>query len=378
MLCESPKGGSSVFLGELMQGGKRLSVAVVFGLGFTALAACGGAKARTVFPPAKVKVATLEPKPIEESAVFIAELNSRRSIQLSPQVSGYLKAIPVKAGDHVKAGTLLFHIESARDEAQLKNLIAVRDARRAALKLAQANYQRAQQLAPSGVVSEQELQQIATALASARADLAASEAQVRAQHVQVQYYRITAPYDGTLGDIPVKVGDFVTPTTALTVLNQGTALEPYVRVPLSLAPKLSGDSFIELLDNSGKVLASGKVQFVSPTVDAATQSVLIKTVVSNPQELKTSQYVRARVVWGKRQALTVPAVAVSRQSGQYFVYVVQPDPQKGGAFAQQRTVKLGDIVGNDYVVQDGLKEGDKVVISGTQKVANGTPVQPES
>lgn len=69
---------------------------------------------------------------------------------------------------------------------------------------------------------------------------------------------------------------------------------------------------------------------------------------------------------------------MSRQSGQYFVYVVQLDPQKGGAFAQQRTVQLGDIIGNDYVVQDGLKEGEKVVVSGTQKVANGAPVQPES
>jgi len=362
-----------------MHAGQRSSAPILVALSSMALMACSGGSARPAGPPpARVKVATLASKPIEESAVFIAELNSRRTVQLTPVVSGYLKAIPAKAGDRVKAGTLLFHIDSAREEAQLKNLIAVHDARQAALELAEANYQRAKQLAPSGVVSEQELQQAATALASARADLAASEAQVRAQQVQVGYYRITAPFDGTLGDIPVKIGDFVTPTTVLTVLNQSGVLEPYVRVPLSLSPKLGDDSVIELLDESGKVLASGKVQFVSPTVDSATQTVLIKTLITNPQAFKTSQYVRARVVWGKRQALTVPTVAVSRQSGQYFVYVVQPDAQKGGTIAQQRTVQLGDIVGNDYVVQDGLKEGEKVVVSGTQKVANGAPVQPES
>jgi hypothetical protein len=106
--------------------------------------------------------------------------------------------------------------------------------------------------------------------------------------------------------------------------------------------------------------------------------VLIKTVIANARALKSSQYVRARVVWGQRHALTVPTTAVSRLSGQYFVYVVVRDPQKGGTFAQQRVVQLGDIIGNDYVVQDGLKEGDQVVISGTQKVANGVPVQLET
>jgi RND family efflux transporter MFP subunit len=310
-----------------MYTGQRPLAAILLVLFAIGLASCGSSARPAGPPPAKVKVATMAPKPIEESAIFIAELNSRRSVQLSPIVSGYLKAIAVKAGDQVKAGTLLFHIDSAREEAQLKNLLALREARQASLRLAEANYQRAQQLAPSGVVSEQELQQAATALASARADLAATEAQVSAQQAQVGYYRITAPFDGTLGDIPVKVGDFVNPTTVLTVLSQDGALEPYVRVPLSLAPKLGPDSRIELLDDSGRLLASGKVEFVSPTVDSSTQTVLIKTVIAN---------------------------------------------------AQQRVVQLGDIIGNDYVVQDGLKEGDQVVISGTQKVANGVPVQLET
>jgi RND family efflux transporter MFP subunit len=361
-----------------MYTGQRPLAAILLVLFAIGLASCGSSARPAGPPPAKVKVATMAPKPIEESAIFIAELNSRRSVQLSPIVSGYLKAIAVKAGDQVKAGTLLFHIDSAREEAQLKNLLALREARQASLRLAEANYQRAQQLAPSGVVSEQELQQAATALASARADLAATEAQVSAQQAQVGYYRITAPFDGTLGDIPVKVGDFVNPTTVLTVLSQDGALEPYVRVPLSLAPKLGPDSRIELLDDSGRLLASGKVEFVSPTVDSSTQTVLIKTVIANARALKSSQYVRARVVWGQRHALTVPTTAVSRLSGQYFVYVVVRDPQKGGTFAQQRVVQLGDIIGNDYVVQDGLKEGDQVVISGTQKVANGVPVQLET
>jgi RND family efflux transporter MFP subunit len=348
-------------------------------LGAAALVYCdrGNKGAAQGPPPARVKVATVEPKPVEESAEFIAELTSRRSIQINPRVSGYLKEIFVKPGQQVKAQTPLFQIDSAREQAILNNYIAIRNARQAALKLAEANFQRAQRLAPSGIVSQQEYEQAATALATARNDLAASEAQVRAQQVQVSYYRIRAPYDATLGDIPVKLGDYVTPNTGLTTLNQSSAMEAYVRVPLPFAQKLSQSAVIELLSDEGKMLASGNVQFVSPSVDSATQSVLIKTVVPNPQELRTSQYVRSRVVWGQREALTVPAVAVSRLSGQYFVYVTQVDPQKG-MIVQQRPVKLGDIVGNEYLVQDGLKPGEKVVVEGTQKVIDGAPVQAES
>ena len=325
-------------------------------------------------PPAAVQLATLEPQDLKEHGDFIGELNSRQSVQLNPQVSGYLRAILVHAGEAVKGKQALFQIDASRDQALLTNYAAAQTARQASRRLAESNFQRAEKLAPSGVVSQQEFEQARSTLESARADLAAIVSQVRAQQVQVSYYRITAPYDGTLGDIPVKVGDFVTPTTPLSVLNQNSALEVYVRVPLSLAPKLTEDSEVELLDAEGKVARTSKVRFVSPTVDPATQSILVKTVFENNGDFKTSQYVRVRVVWATRSTLLVPTVAVSRLSGQYFVYVAEQHPQ-GGTLARQRPIQVGEIVGQSYVVLTGLKGGEQVVVSGTQKVRDGAPIQ---
>lgn len=86
------------------------------------------------------------------------------------------------------------------------------------------------------------------------------------------------------------------------------------------------------------------------------------------------QYVRARIVWSEAPALTVPVVAVSRVGGQYFVFVAEPSGQ--GAVAHQRAITVGEIVGNNYVVQDGLKPGDRVIVSNIQKIGEGAPVKP--
>ena len=348
-------------------------VVIVGALGCLACASNG--KEREM-PPAKVKLASAQERPVEQSASFIAELNSRRSIALNPQVSGYIKAILVKAGDPVKAGQVLFQIDSARDQALLANLISARAAQQAQLRLSEANAARAKRLAPSGVVSQQELEQSVSALESARAQVAAGDAQVRAQQVQLGYYRIAAPYDGTLGDIPSKVGDFVSPQTPLTLLNQGGALEAYVRVPLALAPRLGPETEVQLLDDAQQVITSGKVDFVSPTVDGPTQSILVKTVITDAKALKTSQFVPVRIIWSRKATLTVPEIAVSRQSGQTFVFVAKAENGRG-MVAEQRQVQLGEIVGNDYIVRSGLSAGDQVVVAGTQKVRNGAVLQPE-
>src|SRR5438105_2833643 len=100
----------------------------------------------------------------------------------------------------------------------------------------------------------------------------------------------------------------------------------------------------------------------------------VKAGIQNPGTLRTSQFIRARVVWGTRQGPVVPVLAVSRISGQYFAFVAEPE--KGGLVARQRPLKVGEIVGNDYVVLDGIRAGDRVIVSGTQFLRDGAPVAP--
>ncbi len=353
---------------------RRLACSLlVFGL-----AACGGKAKPPAAQPAKVKLTTLAPQDVQQSGEFIAGLNSRSAVTLRPQVNAVVASIPVKPGQEVKAGTTLVQLDVSQQAAVTANVRATVEARRAALKLAEVNYERVSKLAPSGVVSQQEYDQAAAQRASAQADLSAAESQLRAQSVQSSYYRVTAPFDGIVGDLPVKVGDLVTPQTTITQFTQDRRLEANVNVPLLLAPRIDTQSVVQVLGPDDKPVVEARVTFISPAVDAATQTVLVKAVFENTQGMRSSQYVRVRLVYGQRKALVVPVVAVTRQGGQPFVYVAgQASGKSGGLVAEQRPVQLGEVVGNDYVVAGGLKEGEQVVISGVQFVRNGAPLQPE-
>ena len=117
-------------------------------------------------------------------------------------------------------------------------------------------------------------------------------------------------------------------------------------------------------------------------MDTSTQTVLVKaqfaraTLANSNDSLRTAQAIHARVVWASQERPVVPVIAVSRIGGLYFAFVAESD-QKGGYVAHQKPLQIGQIVGNDYVVLDGVKPGDKVVVSGTQFLVDGVPVVPQ-
>ena len=196
--------------------------------------------------------------------------------------------------------------------------------------------------------------------------------------MQLHYYKVVAPRSGIVGDVPVRVGDRVTSTTQLTTVDKPGSLEIYVYVPIEHSGQLKMNLPVQVLDSEGKVLADSRVTFISPQVDNNTQTVLVKALIPNSNDaLRQSQFIRARVVWGKHNNPEVPILAVSRLAGQYFAFVAEPQP--GGAYiARQKPLKIGQTVGNDFEVQDGIKPGDKIIISGTQFLLDGAPVIPLS
>jgi multidrug efflux pump subunit AcrA (membrane-fusion protein) len=135
---------------------------------------------------------------------------------------------------------------------------------------------------------------------------------------------------------------------------------------------------VQILGSNEKVLADTRLSFISPQVDNSTQTVLVKARIANGNDaLRQSQFIRARIVWGTHQNPEVPILAVSRLAGQYFAFVAEP--QNGGSFvARQKPLTIGETVGNDLEVRDGIKPGDKVIISGTQFLMDGAPVIPQS
>jgi multidrug efflux pump subunit AcrA (membrane-fusion protein) len=400
------------------------------------------------FEPTPVPLSNPKSAKVEESSDYAASLDSRESVILQPRVSGQVTAIYVKAGDRVQADDPMLQIDAREQQAQVAsrraavetaaaNVDAARatvakeqdslraeQARRAAaisnVKLAEWEYERYQELARQGAESRQLAEQKLNALRTAQATLRQVEADIRAQQAAVnqaratvnsnqralqqaqanlsegtallQNYTIKAPFAGIVGDIPVKVGDFVNSSTQLLNLTQNRQLEVRIQVPLERAPELRVGLPVKLLDDQNRVLKIGQISFIAPNVDASTQSVEARAVFANAVGLRTSQFVRARVVWETRPGVLVPTSAISRLGGRDFIFVAAPlkdsgckEPASSGfgpppkpdpemLVAAQKPIKLGKIVGNDQEVLEGLTASDRIVTSGILQLQNCLPI----
>lgn len=322
-----------------------------------------------------VKVQQAQAVPIQDAGEYVATLKSRDSAVIMPQVEGQITQIYVHSGDRVSGGTPLVEIDPLKQEATVRSQESARAAQQATLNLAKQQYERAEGLASAGVVSKQDLDQAKATLDAAQAQMNALNAQVREQEVQLHYYKVVAPRGGIVGDIPVRVGDRVTTTTQLTTVDQPGSLEVYVYVPIERSSQLKMNLPVQVLDGNGKVLADTRISFISPQVDNSTQTILVKARITNGNDaLRQAQYVRARIVFGTHQNPEVPMLSVSRLGGLYFAFVAEPE--KGGYVARQKPIRVGQTVGNNLEVLEGIKPGDKVIVSGTQFLQDGMPVVP--
>ena len=403
--------------------------------------------------PQLTQVELSQPKtaPIADSSDYAANLDSRQSVTLQPRVSGQIAAIYVKAGDRVEAGTPIIQIDAAQQRAQvagrdaavesaatditaaqaevasaretLRSLQARRVANLSDVQLNQSEYQRYQDLFTQGASSKQVLDQRLNALQTARANLSQTEAAIQAQQsiisrsqatvaknqralqqaqanvtegqAELQYYTIKAPFSGVVGNIPVKVGDFVDNTSPMLRITQNEQLEVQMQIPLERSSALRLGLPVQLVDEKGKALQTGKLSFIAPDVDASTQSVQAKAVFNNSSgALRTAQFARVRVIWATSPGVLVPVNAIVPLAGKNFVFVGTPFKASGCKAASagegappptnvdpnqlviaQKQVQLGKIIGNDREVLDGLSASDRIATSGLLSLQNCLLIQ---
>ncbi len=324
-------------------------------------------------PPMAVEVVNLEARPVEQTTEFVATLKSRRSSMIQPQVEGFITRIAVRSGERVAQGATLFEVDSRPQQAVVASQQSIQAMRAAEVEYARQQAERTRKLFEAGAASQQDAEAADTALRTNEAQLKVAEDQVRQQRAELGYYQVVAPSAGVVGDIPVRVGDRVTKSTELTTVNQHDAFEVNINVPVAQAPGLKPGLPVRIMDDAGAILFTNKVTFVSPNVDPSTQTVLAKAaVVEGRGKFRADQFVRVRVVWRSEPGLTLPVTAAMRVNGQYFVLVAEKSEH--GLMARQRGVKLGEIIGNDYVVLEGLKPGDQLIVAGLQKIGDGSPV----
>jgi RND family efflux transporter MFP subunit len=325
-------------------------------------------------PPAMpVQVQIAQTVRIPDTNEYLSVLKSRHSAVINPQVEGQITKIFVKSGDKVNAGTPLLQIDPLKQEATLSSQQATLAAQEANLRLAKISLERAQRLFAAQVISKQDLDNAQSAYDGAAAQMKALSDQVEQQRVELRYYKVSAPADGIVGDIPVHVGDRVAVTTLLTTIDLPGALEAYIYVPADRAKNLRAGLPVRLLDETGSSVSDTHITFVSPQVETDTQTVLAKAAVENARaKLRIAQQVRAQVTWSSHDGPVVPVLSIQRINGQAFVFVAVNEGK--GTVARQKLLKLGDTIGNDYAVLDGLKAGDHLIISGTQFLQDGVPV----
>ncbi|GJD20010.1 hypothetical protein RIVM261_049660 [Rivularia sp. IAM M-261] len=399
----------------------------------------------------KVQVTTLSSSTIEESAEFVANLESRRSVTLRPRIQGQVSQIFVRAGERVKKDTPILKVDAKQQQASVDSRIAAYQssqadletaqaelksaqadaknataalralkARRASeqsdLRLNQSEYERFNQLYKEGASSLQILEQRRNSLETTKAKLAQTDADIAAQEAMItraqavvsrakativknqrlvnqaranikeqaaelQFYTITAPFAGIVGDIPVKVGDFVDTSTQLISVSENGLLEVNISVPVEQVAQLRLGSDIELVDGQGRNIGTSRIFFIAPNTANQTQSVLVKALLDNSQfKVRTDQFVRARVILARRPGVLIPTSAVTRLAKEAFVFVVEERSSQSAQsqfIARQKPVELGGIENNQYQVIKGLRPGERIITSGLLSLRDGAPIIPE-
>jgi RND family efflux transporter MFP subunit len=321
--------------------------------------------------PVQVQIA--KSQKIPDTTEYLSILKSRHSATINPQVEGQITKIFVKSGDRVTVGMPLLQIDPLKQQATVSSQEAARAAQQANLRYAQVQLERERKLYEAGVVPKQEFDNAQTNYDAATAQLKSLEEQVKQQQVELHYYRVAAPTDGIVGDIPVRTGDRVAVTTLLTTVDEPGALEAYIYVPADRARNLKLGIPVHLVDAAGHGIGQTRITFVSPQVDTETQTVLAKAAVGNSQgTLRVAQQVRAQVVWGSHEGTVIPILAVSRINGEFFAFLAASEGK--AVVARQKLLKVGEAIGNDYAVLDGIKAGDHIIVSGLQFLQDGAPV----
>jgi RND family efflux transporter MFP subunit len=324
-----------------------------------------------------VKIVTAQAQLVPEATDYLATLKSRNASALQPQVEGEVTRIFVHSGEKVAEGAPILEIDPKKQEATVKNQEAAYQSNMAPMEYDSVYLERKKKLYAAGVIARSDLDVSQAAYNEAMADAVSLAADIREQTDQIRYFSVKAPTAGIVGDIPVRVGDRVAITTVLTTLDRGGELEAYVYVPAEKSRAVRINMPLEIMDDAGKTVLRTTVFFISPEVDTASQTLLLKAKALNPAlKFRNDETVHARLIWSERKSPMIPVTAVSRLSGKVFAFVVEGEGQK--QVARQRVIQVGDLIGNDYVVLDGIQPGDRIITTGVQMLADGMPVIPQT
>jgi membrane fusion protein, multidrug efflux system len=348
-----------------------------------AAADCGPnarAKSDAAAPPPGVVVATVVQHDQPVVREWIGTTQGDVNADIRPKVDGYLLRRVYREGSDVQRGQLLFEIDPRQAQSQLQQAVANLEQARAGLTKAEHDVQRFEPLAAQKALSQQELDNARSARAAGQATVGALEAAVEQARLNVSWTHVTSPISGIAGLALAQVGDLVGPQTILTTVS---TVDP-IRVAYQVSEQeyllfqndpamRNAELELQLADESiwphkGHIALSGR------EVDIKTGTITTIGLFSNPGNvLRPGQFAKVRAVIAlRRAALLVPQRAVNDLQGLQQVAVVGPDNT-----VTIRTVKAGERVGSDWIIEEGLEPGERVVTEGFARVKSGMRVVPQ-
>ena len=367
---------------------ERTVTLAVCGLAVLALSGCAKKEAPAAAPP-EVVVADVVQRDVPVFMELVGQTKGSQDVEIRARVEGYLDRVAFTEGSFVRRGELLYQIDPKPLEAALARAKAELATAKARLDKAVNDVNRLTPLAKVQAVSQQELDNALASREAARAQVDANQAAVDRSTLDLGYARITAPLDGLVGTTQVKAGNLVGrgESTLLTTVSQidpilfraGISEAEYLRLGKQVAAtgkRIKDEASIELLLADGTVHPhKGRVEAIERAVDPTTGTLAVQFTFPNPQRLvRPGQYGRARfVVETKAGALLVPQRAVVEMQNLYSLAVVG-----AGDKVEFRNVKVGPRVDSLWVVEQGLKPGEKVVVEGVQRLRDGIVVAPKA
>ncbi len=351
-------------------------------------AACEKKEAAPSPGPPTVKVVDVLQQNVPLYSEWVAQLNGDTNAEIVPKVQGYLLKQNYKEGFFVDKGQLLFEIDPRPFEASLNQAKAQLAVAKAELSKAETDRVRDTPLAAQSAIPLKQLDNDMAAESAAKAQVDAAMAMVEQAQLSLEWTKVYCPIEGVAGVATAQVGDLVGPTTKMTTISKVNPIRAYFSISenqyLQNAARISaviaglekgGALPVEYIQADETTYPSvGRIILVNREVSAQTGTIQFAAEFPNPKAtLRPGGFGRVRIKTGEnKDALLVPQAAVIEVQSAYQVVVVTPDNK-----ASFRAVKVGERVGKNWVITEGLKPGEKVVAEGFQKVRDGVTVNAE-
>ena len=359
--------------------GMKMKKIAMFAAIAATLVSCSGGGGRPTFGDNEFPVTTINTSSADLQTTYPATIKGVQDVEIRPKTSGFLTQINVKEGQTVSAGQVLFVIDNETFQAQVRQAQAAVNTAQQQVNTAQLTYENTKQLHENKVVGDYELQTSQNTFESAKAQLAQAKASLAAAKEALSFCYVKSPASGVVGTLPYKKGALVSGSNVLTSVANISSMDIYFSVTEKEAMVLSQRGLaslppVKLKLADGSIYAhEGKVARMSGIVDQATGSVQLVATFSNPERLLKSGGTGTIIIPRlANSAIIIPQAAVSEVQNKKFVYTL----------GEGNKVKYTEIKvdpqddGNNYIVTEGLKAGDKYVTNGITKLNDGMEIVP--